>query len=393
MITDRQLEIYNNLLKYTQTGETFYIADQMWKGVKYRIFSYRLGGYMEFMQPDALEGRGIMFELDANDQPVRLACRPMHKFFNLDENPSTMGLDISEKNISLVMDKVDGSLISSWVDHEGELQLKSKTSLSSDQVRMAWAVLNAEGPKWFSSVHEGGEEIFDISLLGWLKSSDHSVTTVNMEYLGPDNQIVVGYDKPQLRVLNSRLLEPTNYEEEYDLSMHYWDQHPLFGYGAGSYPVGYNLKELDTVTGIEGVVVVLVSGQWFKLKTPWYAALHKTKDSINSPRKLFECIVSEAADDLKALFHADPVSIAKIEEMEKKIVWKYLNVMRVVCEYYNANKDLDRKSYAIKGQQMLDRELFGLAMTKYLGREVDFKEWAIKHYDYFGVKDEIIIQE
>ncbi len=386
MITPRQIEIYNNLLKYTQTGETFYFADQMWKGVKYRIFSYRLGGYTEFMQPDALEGRGIMFQLDENDQPVRLAARPMHKFFNLDENPSTMNLNLAQENISIVMDKVDGSLISSWVDHEGELQLKSKTSLSSDQVRMAWDVLKAEGPVWYQS----GEEQLDISLLGWLRQCDHHVATVNMEYLGPDNQIVIGYDKPQLRVLNTRLLEPTTHDEEYDLSMHYWDQHPFFAYAAGSYPVGYDLKELDGKQGIEGVVVVLVSGEWFKLKTPWYAALHKTKDSINSKRKLFECVVSEASDDLKAMFHADPISIAKIVEMEEKIRPVFNHAIKSVEDYYAANKDLDRKSFAIKGQQELPRELFSLAMSKYLGREVDYKEWAIKHFEWFGVKDEVL---
>lgn len=382
MISERQLEIYNNLLKYTQTGETFYIADQMWDGVKYRIFSYRLGGYMEFMQPDALEGRGIMFELDANDQPVRLAARSMHKFFNLNENPSTMNLNTDQSNISIVMDKVDGSLISTWIDQHGKLQLKSKTSLTSDQVQMAWkAIMSDPGVKFGGGGH--------MSFLDILLEVTTNGATVNMEYVGPDNQIVIGYAESAVRVLNWRDRETG----EYELAMHYWDQHPFFLWAGGAREVGFDLKTLDDAKGIEGVVVVLQSGEWFKLKTPWYAALHKTKDSINSPRKLFECIVSEAADDLKALFHADPVSIAKIEDMEKKIVWKYLNVVRVVCEYYNGNKDLDRKSYAIKGQQMLDRELFGLAMTKYLGREVDFKEWAIKHYDYFGVKDDVVVQE
>lgn len=386
MITENQLRIYANLLKYTQEGETFYTADQTWKGVKYRIFSYRLGGYMEFMKPDALEGRGIMFELDSNDQPVRLACRPMHKFFNLNENPSTMGLDISKENISIIMDKADGSLISTWVDHEGEFQLKSKTSLGSDQVQMAWAALRAEEPYYFTC-HDG--EKIDISLQGWLRDiATTAYATANLEYIGPDNQIVIGYDKPELRVLNTREME----SGDYDFSMYDWSDHPLFGYAGSSMSDDFDLKSLDDKQGIEGAVVVLKSGQWFKLKTPWYAALHKTKDSINSPRKLFECVISEASDDLKALFHADPISIAKIEEMEQKVRLKYLNVIRVVGEYYLGNKDLDRKSYAIKGQERLPRELFSLAMTRYLGREVDYKEWAIKHYEYFGVKDDVVVE-
>lgn len=373
MITERQLEIYNNLLKYTQTGETFYIADQMWDGVKYRIFSYRLGGYMEFMQPDALEGRGIMFELDANDQPVRLACRTMHKFFNLNENPSTMNLSLAQDNINIVMEKVDGSLISTWLDQHGKLQLKSKTSLGSDQVQMAWKIVNAD------------PELKDLLT----QVAEHHFATVNMEYIGPDNRIVIGYETAQLRVLNTRAVE----DGSYDLSMHYWDQHPFFVFGAGSKPVGFDIKSLDETQGVEGVVVVLGTGEWFKQKTPWYAALHKTKDSINSKRKLFECVISEASDDLKAMFFDDPLAMKMIVDMEEKIAPVFKSVVKSVEDYYSANKDLDRKSYAIKGQEVLPRELFSLAMTKYLGREVDYKEWAIKHYEWFGVKDEVVAVE
>lgn len=392
MITPRQLEIYNNLLRYTQEGEAFYKVDQEWKGRTYRIFSYRLASYTEFMKPDALEGRGIMFEMEG-ETPVRLACRPMHKFFNLNENPSTMNLDTSLDKIEIIMDKVDGSLISTWVDHEGELQLKSKTSLTSDQVQMAWAVLKAEG-KIIQHDCEGTP--YDASLWGWLRDyADDDMATVNMEYIGPDNRIVIGYEKPQLRVLNTRDLDSQVLtsgfvlnETEYDFSMHSWDQHPLFVYAGGSMDVGFDLKSLETTTGIEGVVVVLTDGTWFKLKTPWYSALHKTKDSINSKKKLFECIICETADDLKALFTDDPLALNTIQMMELLVIPKFNYFIKLVETYHEENKGLERKEYAIKGQKDLQRELFSLAMSLYLGREVNYKEWAVKHIELFGVKDE-----
>ena len=250
MLTQRQREIYDNLLRYTQTGESFYFVDQVWEGVTYRIFAYRLASYTDFMQPDALEGRGIMFELDASGQPVRLACRPMHKFFNLNENPSTMNLDLSRNNIEIVMDKADGSLISTWTDHNGKLQLKSKTSLFSDQVQMAWKALKAEPPCSFTTPED---ETIDITLLGWLNHiASTGLVTVNLEYVGPDNRIVLGYEKAQLRVLNTRELATG----EYEWSMHYWDQHPLFPYAAGSKPVGFDLDTVKPGQGYEGVVVL-----------------------------------------------------------------------------------------------------------------------------------------
>lgn len=383
VLSPRQREIYDNLLKYTQEGETFYKVDHVWKGRVYRIFSYRLASYTEFMKPDALEGRGIMFEMDG-ETPVRLACRPMHKFFNLHENPSTMNLNTASDNIEIVMDKVDGSLISTWLDHEGELQLKSKTSLTSGQVELAWKYLKANSPRMSNTTKP-----YDYSLLSWLKDyATTNVVTVNMEYIGPDNRIVVGYEDASLRVLNTRDLEPN--EDEYDLSMHGWPDHPLYGYAGGALDDAneFDLKALNDTTGIEGYVVVLKSGEWFKVKTPWYSALHKTKDSINSKKKLFECIVCETSDDLKALFYDDPLALKLIADMEAIVIPKFDHFVNLVETFYENNKGLERKDYAIKGQQELRREVFSLAMSKYLGREVNYKEWAVKHIELFGVKDE-----
>lgn len=367
MISENQIRIFNNLSKYVQEGEVFFASDHIFKGVLYRIFSYRLGAYTPFMQPDALEGRGIMFEIQ-NELPVRLVCRSMHKFFNLNENPATMDLDISVDNIELVMNKADGSLISTYLDHEGELQLKSKTSLSSDQVHMAWKIVNQ-----------------DPYLKDCLTDMTNSGLTVNLEYIGPDNQIVIGYEKADLRILNARYREDGTYLfkplSEKDAA--YTVQH---------FEPNYDLKSLENATGFEGVVVVLKTGQWFKLKTPWYAALHHTKDSINSKRRLFECIINEAADDLKAMFFADPISIQKIIDMENLVVPQFRHYVKLVEDFYVANKALDRKSYAIKGQQEL-KDIFSLGMSKYLGREVDYKEWAVKHIELFGVKDEVVTVE
>src|SRR5208282_813321 len=249
-ITPGQMRIYNNLMKYVEEGEVFFKADQEFKGKLYRIFSYRLGAYTPFMQPDALEGRGIMFELDDQyNMPVRLAARTMHKFFNLNENPSTMNLNLEQDNIALVMNKVDGSLISTYLDHEDELQLKSKTSLGSDQVQMAWKVVNR-----------------DIYLKDLLTDMTHNGLTVNLEYLGPDNRIVIGYEKPELRILNARYREDGSYlfnlldEKDAEYQVQHFDS-------------TFKLESLEDAQGFEGVVVVLKSGEWFKAKTPWYAAL------------------------------------------------------------------------------------------------------------------------
>jgi hypothetical protein len=54
MTTDN---LYAELFALTEGSEAFYFKDYD----KYRVFNYRLAGYMDFCKPSALEARGIMF--------------------------------------------------------------------------------------------------------------------------------------------------------------------------------------------------------------------------------------------------------------------------------------------------------------------------------------------
>jgi hypothetical protein len=54
-----------------------------------------------------------------------------------------------------------------------------------------------------------------------------------------------------------------------------------------------------------------------------------------------------------------------------------------VDAFYDANKHLERKEYAIKGQQKLDRKQFTIAMGRYAGKEVDYKALIKKNHQEF----------
>ena len=123
-----QNTLYRDLLTLVEESEAFYYKDFQLADRWYRIFNYRLASYSDFLKPGALECRGIMFEIEPeHGAPKRLASLPMEKFFNLNENPFTMGLDLST-----IIDfelKADGSLMSSYWHEDGEatwLMLKSK---------------------------------------------------------------------------------------------------------------------------------------------------------------------------------------------------------------------------------------------------------------------------
>jgi hypothetical protein len=67
----------------------------------------------------------------------------------------------------------------------------------------------------------------------------------------------------------------------------------------------------------------------------------------------------------------------------------YNPLVAKVEEYYETNKELDRKDYAIKGQEeFTNKGEFGLVMQKYLGKECNIKMFLRKHYKEYGIKDE-----
>lgn len=182
-----QQKLYADLLVLTQANEAFYHQEFMLDGKTYRIFNYRLASYTDFQQPGALECRGVMFEVSGDDA-VQLASLTMSKFFNLNENPSTMGVDLTK--VKRIEEKADGSLMSTYL-HNDELRLKSKGSLFSDQALAAMKWLDRPENKQFKNE---------------LKLAAMGVRpyTVNLEWCSPEHRIVLGYMEPTLKVLNMR---------------------------------------------------------------------------------------------------------------------------------------------------------------------------------------------
>lgn len=362
--------LYSDLMKLCDTNEAFYFVDHMHDGALYRVFTYRLASYTDFLNPGALECRGHTFRLDG-DTAV-LVSLPMQKFFNLGENPMTMDLDWSQ--VDRVEDKLDGSLISTValpVNGSRNFILKSKTSLSSQQAKDASKLLESEAYWYFVQL-----------LAGYVDMR----CTVNMEYTAPDNQIVIGYNKPALRVLNIRHNETGEY-----IDMDTAGFPAMFVCEKDEFPhdnAEAYIEELRKMTGTEGRVITFKNGLKVKIKTDWYSNLHLQKEQVTNPRRLFESVIMEQSDDLKALFLADPLAVERIEDMEVKAKALYNRLHKLVDSFYHTNKELDRKSFAILGQTELKAEgVFSLAMNLYVGREMGLKEHLIKNFKSYGIED------
>lgn len=383
MISAHQLELYNDLLALA-ANEAFYTIDQTLDGVVYRIFNYRLASYSDFCNKNALECRGIMFEMNG-DVPVRLAARTPEKFFNYRENPFTMNVDFTET--TLIMDKADGSLISTFL-HNGKVRVKTKASLFSEQAVAAQRIVETD-----NTLRE---------VLEYWCNHDY---TVNLEYVAPSNRIVVAYEKPSLVILSIRHNETGDYvhpqslrvmnrNEIYNLTLSRWVEYFDLNYIINKHgSVESFVDDISVMEGIEGFVIRLSSGLHLKIKTAWYLTRHRAKDSINSTRRLFEAVLDEAVDDVRALFYDDPVAIKRINEVQEKTDKLYNHLVASVEAFYETNKHLSRKDYAILGQSTFTDGTFGIAMSKYLGKDPGYKEFLKKNYKHYGFTDEVVNEE
>lgn len=371
-MNEYQLNLFNDLETLIIINEAFYRQEVIKDGRIYYIYNYRLASYTDFLAPSALEARGTMFEVDKNGNAIRLAAWPCHKFFNRFENPSTMDIDLTDvDNIEV---KSDGSLISTYYHNVGDgyvLQLKTKGSLFSDQAIAAM--------EWLETQPE---------MYNYLDALTARYATVNLEWTSPENRIVLGYQEPRLILLNVRdNFDGTYFNMSSTMS---WIKSFM------SEPVdlkGLSKQEFieqipDMQEDIEGFVVKMKSGLWMKIKTKKYLALHKCKDSINNPRRLFEAIIEEGIDDVRSIFHEDVWLINRIDEMQRIVDSIFNHMVKTVEGFYEENKHLDRKEYAIAGQQEVEPIYFGLVMNKYLNRPDNYKEFLKKNFKHFGIKDE-----
>lgn len=361
-----QQTLYADLMNLCQNSDAFYYADQAWHDQMFRIFSYRLASYTEFQQRNAIECRGHSFRIDAAGNALELVSLPMQKFWNDGENPNTMDLDYSKHNIDSIMDKLDGSLISTVKTLSG-MRLKSKTSLNSVQAKDACELLNTED---YTALRQ---YCSNMSSLGY---------TVNMEYCAPTNVIVIMHTEPSLRVLNVRRHSDGQYVSRKDILKMVPTQFVVQALDIPDDSVQF-VKSIADMTGIEGYIIVLKNGLFVKHKTVQYVNMHHIVSNLNSPKRLYELIVTETTDDVIPLIKENTYLMNMLEVSTKNIRHVMVNMMNTVDTFYEQNKALDRKSFAILGLDQLSRHEFNLAMMKYVGKSIDYKEFMVKNYDLF----------
>jgi RNA ligase len=327
-------------------------------------FCYMIAGADTFDTAHARECRGICFDKKTGE----VIGLPLHKFFNVGERAETQIGAIDWSKVVRVMDKRDGSLISTTIV-DGAIRLKSKKSFDSDVAKAAQQLYDSR-PN-FAAL---SKRLLDLN------------ATAIFEYTAPDARIVLHYPEAELTLLHVRDHAFGTYWSEEELRLlatefqlklvdhveEFWIDD---GEGSVFFAAAPMLKAAEQRENIEGWIVQFENGDMVKVKTKWYLNLHRVMTFLRE-RDIAEAVLDETVDDLKSQLAGEGIDISEILQIERQVVAE-LNVARSWVEkIIAADGNMTRKDFALLYKQSHDSNgWFGLLMTRYSGKEPDYKKW------------------
>jgi len=307
-----------------------------------------------FDSPEALECRGIAFDRDGH-----IVSRPLHKFFNVGEKewlaPDRLLL---RDDIVAIYDKLDGSMVATaWVDDQ--LKWRSKKSFNSDVVNLATQLLDRP---------ENGR------INAFSREVASAGMTAIFELTHPDARIVVAQEQPELRLLHVR----DNVTGQYVMLDAGHDVHDLIAghriplvHRFDGLSLSSAIDSLADMQGREGYVVQFANGDMVKIKCPWYLRIHRSLSFLRE-RDIAWLALNEELDDVKGALVEAGIDLAAVNEVEARLKSMLAGFLDEIEAMWERGRDLDRKSFAIANK---DHPLFGLAMQRYLGKEVTLLDW------------------
>lgn len=320
-------QIFNDLMSLSKQNLGLYYTDETTgMGEAVRTFSYKSGVTQDtWGKSSALDCSGIMFTLNSDGTMKDVVCRPMEKFFDYMENSFTQSLDLTNATVTATV-KQDGVSVSSYMSG-GYLYLKTKSSIYTDIAVLAMQTLNK--PEY----NDLRAKIQDLETQGY---------TVNLEYVSPQNRIVLYYDSAALIVINAKNRETGEYISFDTL---YADA-TIRKYMTEGYKITNVNKWIDAVflqQNMEGYVCEMDDGLRFKVKTNWYNALMNTRNSITNDQNLYRAIAMGGYQDIINLVNGYDYAVEKTNAFEAK----FLNVIDGATQaFLNTYKQVNGKEYS-----------------------------------------------
>lgn len=317
-----KLPSYDECVRICQmtNHQVFYESKFIIDGYRVSVFNYRYATYNDFVDYNGFELRGLTFVFNS-DGTLYQRFPLLGKFFNINENESTLYESLKLKKIFKVYTKEDGSIISFIKLPNGKILAKSKTSFESEQANLAQSEFE-------------NNELINKMVTSWLDSGNHPI----FELVGPKNKIVVDYESTKLLLIGLR----SNEGGYLDLESF---QIPK------ATKIDLNLDQmLDLKTSLEsceGWVVEFEGGQKVKIKTDWYFKLHRIlTDYTNREDYLIDMVINEKIDDILSQLPFGSESRVFVEKVITTVHTKVIE-MKSDCQLIINQFDGDMKEFAL----------------------------------------------
>jgi len=331
-----EIKTIQDVLPHIEGRDEFRVMDKDW----YTVINYMVSLENTFLwdENDPIgsavrrECRGLTF-----DKEGKLICRKYHKFFNVGEKEETQLNKINLYEPHIVLEKLDGSLISCQPTADG------------------FVLVTKAGITDISQQAEGF--ISDKSHYStFIKKCIQKGTTPLFEWVSRKNRIVVDYPEDNLILTGMRYNNTGSYLP-YEVMK--------------TYATSWNIPVVKAVDGLavqnielfvnqvrewddgEGVVVRFNSGHMCKVKSADYVLRHRSKESISQEKNVLQTILEGSVDDLVPLLTPEDADRLRSFEMA---FWASLE--DVACDlaelFVTGNtKYPDKKDFAVEFVQKI----------------------------------------
>jgi len=326
------------------------------------------------------ECRGIIF----CNVTGKILRRPYGKWFNISEREDyseEIVMSAMVNNSYKALEKLDGSMISAFRTHSGELIWGSKMG--------------------FTHLSPKVEEFVDIhtEYRSFVEHCEVLGLTAIFEWYSPEDRIVIDYGKEPLMILTAvRHTVDGNYVDQvFHIAENVYNIPTVRSCGRLSF--GQIKQEQAENTTDEGYVIRFDNGHMVKIKHEHYCKIHRAKSSLAKERHIVDLILNQKIDDLKPFL--DQEEIKKLEHFEnslsqklKNMVYTFDSNMSIAHIHGLTKKDLALK-YKDKTPPWLMSLMFKFHSTNYTNEQVyaEIEKYILKYctrdnkYQEFMVDD------
>ena len=345
----KKLISFDEMQSICDNTDNFDYVDEVIYGRTTRSFNYRLDIFDTFNQLAGRNFRGTTYDLETKE----LLAAPFFKFFNYNQSPFTLDTTIRSWNMINVFEKVDGSMIYFYKVNDNLVARTQRRCSNIQSIRAMYIVNNNKRLKNYINkvIDDGYTPIFELISPIY----DQHIVYYNVELLC----FLALRDRTTGKVYCSDSTEVPIYKEE----------------SLSTYPIVEsftNIKEIvDLCTNQvidnrkdlrEGFVVLFDNNELIKFKRLQFINLQRLRDSITNEKNIASMLFIGTLDDIFYEFRDNQIILDYVNNIIECINDTWNKRLKFCKSYYEDNKHLDKKQFAIKAQKELDKKDFTIAM-------------------------------